>query len=72
MIDYDKEDDDPVVAEVRRIREQILAEYNGDLHALCEAARRRTEEAARAGRKVVSLPPRRPAGWIDPANKRVG
>jgi hypothetical protein len=37
MIDYDKSDDDPVVAEVRRIREEIFAEYNYDLRAYCEA-----------------------------------
>jgi hypothetical protein len=58
MIDYDKPDDDPVVAEVRRIREEILARYGGDLHALIADAQRSTEEAARAGKKVSSPTPR--------------
>jgi hypothetical protein len=46
--------DDPIVEEVHRIREEILAKYGGDLHALIADAQRRTEEAARAGRKVAS------------------
>ncbi len=41
MIDYDKPDADPVVAEVRRIREEIAAEYNYDLVALCDAMMKR-------------------------------
>jgi hypothetical protein len=41
MIDYDKPDDDPVVAEVRRAREEMLAEHNYDLTELCEAMQRR-------------------------------
>lgn len=69
MIDYDKEDDDPIVAEVRRVREELAARFNYDLKAILEDARRRTEEAARAGHKVVSLPPRRPKGWTEPAKK---
>lgn len=48
MIDYDKPDDDPVVAEVRRIREEIFAEYNYDLTAYCDAMmRRQTTSGAR-------------------------
>ena len=69
MIDYDKEDDDPIVAEVRRAREAYAARFNYDLAAIFADIQRRTEEAARAGRKVVSLPPRRPEGWTDPAKK---
>jgi hypothetical protein len=52
--------DDPVVDEVHRIREQMLARWGGDLRALLIDAQRRTEEAIRAGRPVVSLPPRTP------------
>jgi len=52
--------ENPIVDEVHRIREQMLAEYNGDLRALIGDARRRTEEAARAGKKVYSPPPRNP------------
>jgi hypothetical protein len=46
--------DNPIVEEVHRTREKILASYGGDLHALVADARRQTEEAARAGRKVIS------------------
>lgn len=69
MIDYDKPDDDPIVAEVRRIREELAARFNFDLHAICEDARRQTEEAERAGAKVVTLPPRRPPSWTSPTKK---
>ena len=69
MIDYDKEDDDPIVAEVRRVREDLAAQFNYDLSAIIDNARRRTEELARAGHNVVSLPPRRPEGWTEPAKK---
>lgn len=57
MIDYDNEDDDPVVAEVRRAREQLLAECGGDLNALIEQTRRKTEELAKQGWKVASGTP---------------
>jgi hypothetical protein len=50
--------EDPIVDEVHRAREQILARYGGDLHALVKDAQRRTEAAARSGRAVAS-PPRR-------------
>jgi hypothetical protein len=52
---------DPIVEEVHRIREKLLAEFGGDLHALCEAMRRETEEARQAGKAVrpsTSRPPR--------------
>jgi hypothetical protein len=51
---------DPLVEEIHQVRQEILNRFNGDLHALCEDARARTEEASRSGRKVVSMPPRRP------------
>jgi hypothetical protein len=41
MIDYDKEDEDPIVAEVRRAREEIFAEYGYDLQAMFEAFQKR-------------------------------
>jgi|GEM_PF-2254518 len=48
------------IAEIRQIREEIVAQYNGDLHALCMAAMRRQKAS---GRKVVdwSSRKRRPA-----------
>jgi hypothetical protein len=54
MIDYDKPDDDPIVAEVRRIREEIFAEHNYDLRAMFEAMRRRE---ATSGRTYANLEP---------------
>jgi hypothetical protein len=42
--DYDSiEDDDPIVAEVRRHREQILASFDYDAHRLWEAVRKAQE-----------------------------
>lgn len=66
MIDYDKPDDDPIVAEVRRNREELAARFNYDLRAIFEDARRRQ---ATSGRQYVSLPPRRPEGWTEPVKK---
>ena len=51
--------EDPIVEEVRRAGEAYFAKFNYDLNAIREDLRRSTEEAARAGHKVVSLP-RRP------------
>ena len=64
MIDYDKPDEDPIVAEVRRVREELAARFNYDLHAICENARR---QEATSGRQYVSLPPRRPPNWSKPS-----
>ena len=62
-------DEDPIVAEVRRIREELAADFNYDLKAIFEEAHRRTEEARRAGAKVVTLPPKRPPGWSEQAKQ---
>ena len=51
-------DDNPIVEEVRRAREAMLARHGGDLRALLKDAQRRTEQRARAGQKVVARPPR--------------
>jgi hypothetical protein len=53
--------DDPIVDEVHRVREEMLAEFNGDFEALVKNFQKRTAESAAAGRRVVALPPR-PAG----------
>ncbi len=53
MIDYDKPDDDPVVAEVRRAREEIAACFNFDLRAACEEMQRRQ---ATSGRRYAAIP----------------
>jgi len=47
--------EDPIVAEIHRIREQIAARHNYDLHAICQAMR---EQEKTGGREVVTLPPR--------------
>lgn len=64
--------DDPIVDEVHRIREQMLAEYGGDLRALMKAAQRRTEDAARAGRKVMSPAPRNKLSPAGQTPRKVG
>ena len=48
-------DDDPIVEEVRRAGAAYFGQFNDDIRAVMEDLRRRSE---RAGRKVVSLPPR--------------
>ena len=47
--------DDPIVDEIRKIRQEHTDKFNGDLHAICEDLRRRERES---GRKYVSYPPR--------------
>jgi hypothetical protein len=49
-------EDNPIIAEIRAVRETMLAEHNGDLNSLVKHLKRRQEEAARAGRKVISPP----------------
>ena len=49
---------DPIVAEVRRIREAYAAKFNYDLEAMVKGLRKQQEKS---GRKVVSLKPRKPA-----------
>ena len=51
--------EDPIVEEARRAGQALFARFGNDMAAVCEYLRQRTEEAARAGRPVVSLP-RRP------------
>ncbi|MGA2498373.1 MAG: hypothetical protein ABSH20_11565 [Tepidisphaeraceae bacterium] len=63
--------ENPIVDEVHRAREQILARYGGDLRALVKDAQRRTEDAARAGRLVAS-PPRRTNTRDDAPRKKAG
>ena len=40
------------IAEIRQIRDEIDAEYGGDLHAMCVAAMQRQKAP---GRKLVNL-----------------
>jgi hypothetical protein len=48
--------EDPIVAEVRKIRQKIAAKFNYDIRAICEDARKRERTS---GHKIVS--PRRRA-----------
>ena len=50
----------PIVEEIHRIREEMLKEFNGDLHALARDSQRREAEARAAGRVVLTRPPRGP------------
>ena len=47
---------DPIVEEVRQLRQQYAAQFNHDLKAICRDLRERQKKS---GRKVVSLPPKR-------------
>ena len=47
---------DPIVEEIRKVREEHAARFNYDLRAIAEDLRKRQAEG---GHKVVSLPPRR-------------
>jgi hypothetical protein len=48
---------DPIVDEIREIRERLAARFGFDVRAIAEDARR---QDAAGDRKVVRLPPRRP------------
>ncbi len=50
--------DDPIVAEVRAIRDKLARKFNYDVRAIAEDAMKRQ---GKDGRKVVSRPPKRPA-----------
>jgi hypothetical protein len=49
--------EDPIVEETRKLREEYLAEFDHDLDALVRDLK---EKERQGGRKVVSLPPRKP------------
>ena len=52
--------DDPIIAEVRRVREQIAAEFNHDVSAMFRDIRERRERGEFAGFQMVRHPPRPP------------
>ena len=49
---------DPIVEEIRCIREAHAKRFNDDLHAICEDFR---EKQLLSGRVIISRPPRKPA-----------
>jgi hypothetical protein len=48
--------EDPIVAEIRRRRQEHAARYGNDLAAICAALR---EQEAKSSRKVVNRPPKK-------------
>ncbi len=50
---------DPIVEEVRRVRDELAAEYGYDLRRIAEASRERQKTC---GHKVVDLSKKRKAG----------
>ena len=48
---------DPIVEEVRKIREKHVAKFNYDLDAICRDLK---EQERKSERKVVSLPAKKP------------
>ena len=59
---------DPIVEEVRRLRQAHAARYNNDLAAICEALKARERSS---GRVVVNRPARRVAPKVA-AELRIG
>lgn len=55
---------DPIVEEVHAIRARLAEAQDGDLHRIAEHFRAAQQRYAT---RVVSFPPRRPAGWTPPA-----
>ncbi|HEY0019030.1 MAG TPA: hypothetical protein VGC13_22200 [Longimicrobium sp.] len=52
-----------ILAELRQIRREMLAEVGGDMDGLFRAIKAEEAEQARQGKVIVSLPPRRPQGY---------
>jgi len=49
--------DDPIVEEVRRARDEYAKKFNYDLDAICRDLQKKQEQP---GKHVVSFPPKRP------------
>jgi hypothetical protein len=63
---------DPIVDEARNAGDAYLKQFGHDLKAVFADLRRRTEEARRAGKRVVALPARRvesKTGAMQPTKK---
>ena len=61
--------DDPIVAEIRKVRHAHAAKFNNDVAAIFEDIRRQEKES---GRQYVSYPPRRiePPAKASPPKKK--
>mgnify|MGYP000557267985 CR=1 FL=1 len=55
---------DPIVEEVRKVRQALAAKFDYDVDAIWRDLR---EQQARSGRKIVSFPPKRPVRRPEPA-----
>jgi hypothetical protein len=53
--------DDPIVAEVRKARDEYARRFNYDLDAICKDLQ---QKQLQSGRKLVAFPPRRPKPGI--------
>ena len=61
---------DPIVEEVRRVREEYAARYHYDIKAICRAAR---ESEKKSDHEIVSLSPRPvPCRARQPMGSRAG
>ena len=49
--------DDPIVAEVRKARDEYARRFNYNVDAICKDLQKKQLQS---GRKLVALPPRRP------------
>lgn len=54
---------DPIVEEVRRVRDELAARFNYDLDAIFRDIKEKEKEEQKKGRKFVSFAPRK----IEPA-----
>jgi hypothetical protein len=59
--------DDPIVAEIRKVRQAHAGRFNNDIAAICADYRRLQKES---GRQYVTFTPRRPKMKIEPAAAR--
>jgi hypothetical protein len=51
---------DPIVEEVRRVRDEHAARFAYDIHRICEDVRREQELDRAGGVEYITLKPRRP------------
>ena len=58
--------DDPIVAEVRKARDEYASRFNYDQDAICNDLQQRQLQS---GRKLVAFPPRRPKPGIQAQTK---
>lgn len=54
--------DDPIVQEVRKARDEYAKKFDYDLDAICRGMQ---EKQQQPGKQVVSIPPKRPAAVAD-------